>query len=184
MNKQSNRTVSTNREGIIVLNENQSAHFVSWMRPVEEIQLYGKSFKGRSYQEPDASIVKMATEFNKFQFGLYNKALYGVAYHSKETRARLTSQQVEKIEQRKKEVWKALNRWKNEIMYGSASRWFQRNTKSGSSLRQFLEDFALEPEYRNRQNNMTFEQLGLTRMHIAMKLVELGFLPRNFFELV
>lgn len=178
------KTISATSRGIIIhYEETNKNQYLPYTNAVTDIQIHGHSYKGISYQEPDIRKERYAKEFNNLQENLYRKTLYGIAKYSEKEVQALKPFEIALIKKKQQTVWIELNKWKNEIMYNSAMNWFTKHTRQDSPLMKFLGIGQIDRSTLLRPNRKSFMELGIDKVAIAEKLVSLGFLPGNFFEL-
>lgn len=168
-----NKTITANSKGIIISfrDDNKPRYVAYKSKEVADIQHFGKA----KYQEFDKPVL------NRTQQKLYSEVLYGIkAYEATELMA-LSRKDVMRIASVHRRVQLFLNRWKQEIMdsrvNGLLSKLFPNSpvAKAVCSVKGYNRAYTAK---------YTFKDLGLSQEAVASKLVEMGFLPKNFFELV
>lgn len=172
MSHHPNKTISANSKGIVISygDETKLRYIAYKSKELTDIQHFGKV----KYQQFDKPVL------NRTQQRLYAEVLYGIkAYEQTELMA-LTRKDVMRITSVHRRVQLFLNRWKQEIMdsrvNGLLSKLFP-NSRVAKTL------CSVKGYNRAYTAKYTFKDLGLSQEAIASKLVEMGFLPKNFFEL-
>jgi len=179
----SEKTVSANSRGIVILYDENNRSYYKPFEAIREQQLNGTSLNGTRYQEPDKFKKALSMEFTNAQYKLYEKALYGLPKYSKSEIAALKPFEVQLIDQKQKSLWTELNKWKNEVMYTALNRWFIKNTTKDSKLYKVMVDEKIDKNIIHMPNRKSFSELGIDKARIANKLITLGFLPKNFFDI-
>lgn len=167
-----NKTITANSKGIVIsLRDDSKSRYVPYKsKEVADIQQFGKV----RYQEFDKPV------FNRIQQKLYGEVLYGVkAYNEVEIMA-LPHKEVLRITSVHRRVHFFLNRWKQEIMDKRVNTLLSKLFPKSSAAKTLCSTSGHNRAYTAR---FTFKELGLTQEVVASKLVEMGFLPKNFFEL-
>lgn len=160
-------------ETLIYYREAGVASFVYEERGLANLQYYGNSLDGISYQD------STEIQFNTRQQRMYKRLLYGTEAVSKSELATMTNDEAMALIKKHLKAQKIINRLKNEIVAASCDRIFKKfwNSDVAKEMLTFSKRELDEP------NNMTFTELGITKFHIADKLVEHGLLPVNFYQL-
>jgi hypothetical protein len=167
-----NKTITANSKGIVIsLGDKSKTRYIPYKsKEVVDIQFFGKV----KYQEFDKPA------FNRIQQRLYGEALYGVkAYNDVEIMA-LSHKEVVRITSVHRRVHFFLNRWKQEIMDSRVNTLFSKLFPKSSTATAMS---SIKGYNRAYTAKYTFKELGLTQENVARKLVEMGFLPENFFQL-
>ena len=179
----SEKTISANSNGIVILYDETNRSYYKPYEAIREMQLNGTSHNGIRYQEPDTFKRTLSMEFTNAQYRMYEKALYGLTKYSRSEIDALKPFEVQLIERQQKSLWTELNKWKNEVMYATLNRWFIKHTQKNTPLYKAIVDEHVDKKVINMPNRKTFSELGIDKNRIADKLITLGFLPKNFFEL-
>lgn len=167
-----NKTITANSKGIIISfrDDNKPRYIAYKSKELDEIQHFGKV----KYQEFDKPVL------NRTQQKLYAEVLYGIkAYEATELMA-LSHKEVVRISSVHQRVQHFLNRWKQEIMDNRINNLLSvlfpnsRMAKAICSIKGYNRAYTAK---------YSFKDLGLSQENVARKLVEMGFLPNNFFEL-
>lgn len=167
-----NKTVTANSKGIVIsFSDESKPRYISY-RPatVERIQLHGTV----RYQVLDKPA------FNRIQQKLYTEAIYGLNSYDKQQLAALTSKEVSKIFSLHKKVQHFLNKWKQEIVEKRVNAFLLAMFPKSKVAKDICATNGYNRAYVDRHS---FKELGLTQEMIASKLIEAGFLPKNFFQL-
>ena len=149
---------------------------------IQDLQLYGNSFEGKTYQDKAPSLVYENEVFSPYQNKLYREALHGLSIYSAEEIAVMPFKkklQIENLHQRAKRI---LNEWKQTIVSKEVDNLLLSLFYKSTFLRKIIE------HTKNYTDNdiicyQSFAELRIYRMDIARKLVETGILPRVFFNL-
>lgn len=169
-----NKSIQATRRGIIITYADDKKSTVIPYDSTENIQLYGKKFKGKSYQEIDSDA------FNPKQQLLYRMALYGLAVYTPEEVAGLINQEKFQIIKMQKRAQHVINVWKhdltNEYIKKYFGKWFWNSDLAKEFTDEKYTDYSVV-------NNLSFKDLGITKRMIAEKLMEKNILPLNFFTL-
>jgi hypothetical protein len=178
----SGKTISANSQGIIVYHgENNKHHFVNY-KFMNDQQLHGSSFKGRSYQDNDIQQEKLSRNFNQTQTSLYKKSLYGLGEYSEKELRSMSEFEKLLIERKQKALWAEINIWKNQQLEYGVNHLLTTVFHKSSLIKEL---FGVAPEKGslNKPNRMSFHELGLDRSTVAKKMISLGYLTQEFFEL-
>jgi hypothetical protein len=167
-----NKTITANSKGIIISfrDDNKPKYIPYKNKEVDNLQHLGRSL----YQTFDLPA------FNKIQQKLYAEALYGINAYDQSEIMTLTHKDILRITALHRRVQFFLNRWKQEIMDCKVdallSKLFPHSkvVKDMSTVKGYNRAFTAR---------YSFKELGLTQEAVANKLVEMGFLPQNFFQL-
>lgn len=167
-----NKTVTANSKGIVISYGDESKlRYVPYKsKQVTDIQMFGKV----KYQTLDKPVL------NRTQRKLYSEVLYGIkAYEQTEIMA-LTQKDVLRITSVHRRVQHFLNRWKQEIMDSKVNHLLSKLFPNSPAAKTVC---SIKGYNRAYTAKYTFKDLGLTQEAVASKLIEMGFLPKNFFEL-
>jgi len=167
-----NKTITANSKGILIsFRDECKPRYVAYRSSaVERIQLYGKV----RYQVLDKP------EFNRIQQKLYTEAIYGLNIYEKEQLTKLSPKETSRIFSLNKRVQHFLNRWKQEIIELEVNNFLSSLFPNSKVVKHMCATNGYNRAYTDRH---TFKELGLSQEKIAAKLVEAGFLPKNFFQL-
>jgi len=173
MNHNPNKTITANSKGILIsYGDNTRLRYVAYKsKEVADIQHFGKT----KYQQLDKPL------FNRTQKKLYSELLYGIkAYEPMEVMS-LSQKDVLRINSIHKKTQFFLNRWKQEIQDSKVNAFFSALFPKSYVTKIICSTKGYDRSYTDRHS---FKELGLNQETIASKLVEVGFLPKNFFQLV
>ncbi len=167
-----NKTVTANSKGIIISfrDDNKPRYIPYKNREVAELQHQGKSL----YQELDQPV------FNRIQQRLYAEALYGINAYDQTELMTLSRKDILRITSLHRRVQFFLNRWKQEIMDSKVNDLLSRIFYKSKAVKDMCSIKGYNRAYTARYS---FKELGLTQEAVANKLVEMGFLPQDFFKL-
>ena len=173
------KTISANSHGITIYHTNSGKHntvaYGNTDYGFETVQRQGNRFKGISFQDSRKLHYDL---FNESQFILYKRTLYGLAEYSEKEKAKLNAFQISRIKTKQKTIWSDMNRFKNEVMNEQADQFLSLFFHSKLASQMMRE--KPEPDMPNR---MSFNQLGINRKMVADRLISLGYLPKNFYQI-
>lgn len=138
-------------------------------------QLEGNNFNGVKY----SSIIH--TPLNNHQTMLYNRALYGLAFYTQEEIEVMHWEKRRRIIKVHKRAQAVLNIWKQELTNKITTAFFSVLFPK-RDITVYLENTADQTD-EEFINKLSFKDLGITKTQIIMKLIEVGILPPNFYEL-
>jgi hypothetical protein len=167
-----NKTITANSKGIVISFRDESKpRYVAYRsEAVKKIQLHGTV----RYQVLDKPA------FNRIQQKLYTEAIYGLNSYDETQLATLTAKEVSKIFSLHKKVQHFLNKWKQELIELEVNKFLLFFFPNSKCVKHMCSVNGYNRAYIDRH---TFRELGLTQEMIASKLIEAGFLPKNFFQL-
>lgn len=165
--------IASSKAVLITYADNHKSVRIPYER-FQSVQLYGNKFKEKTYQSLDK------LEFNSKQYGLYKVALFGLSAYDQRELENMNFKQRFIIMKHQNKAQAALNRLKNEIMNSQLSKllpnWFSNST--------FAKDFVDEQyDDLDMPNVLSFKDLGIDKFMIAKKLMSVGILPANFFQI-
>ena len=172
MSHHPNKTVTANSKGIVIsYGDDSKLRYVPYKsKEVADIQHFGKV----KYQQFDKPVL------NRTQQKLYAEVLYGIkAYEQTELMA-LSHKDLLRITSVHRRVQHFLNRWKQEIMDTRVNNLLSKLFPNSPIAKTIC---SIKGYNRAYTAKYTFKDLGLNQEAVASKLVEMGFLPSNFFEL-
>ena len=172
MSHHPNKTINANSKGIVISygDESKPRYIAYKSKEVTDIQHFGKA----KYQQFDKPVL------NRTQQKLYAELLYGTkAYEQTELMA-LNHKEVMHITSVHRRVQLFLNRWKQEIMDSRVNSLITKLFPNSPVAKVICSVKGYNRAYTAKY---TFKDLGLSQEAVASKLVEMGFLPKNFFEL-
>jgi hypothetical protein len=176
----SEKTVSANSQGIVIYyGENNKHHYMNYDF-MNDLQIHGTQFKGKSYQESELQKERFSDEFTILQNKTYKRVLYGLSEYTEKEISTMKEFEKNLIGKKQKSLWIELNKWKNEVMNNSVNRLIQ-SVFFNSELVKDMATYPIDQSSLHKPNRMSFHQLGLDKLTIAHKLVQLGFLPADFF---
>lgn len=168
-----NKTVTASSKGIIISFRDCNKHkYLPYQSNiVENIQQNGKV----RYQELELPV------FNSRQKQLFQEKLYGLNIYKPEEVLKFSKKRRTKILIIYKRVQHFLNRWKQEIVNEQVDKFLNALFPKSPIVKQMCSVKGYDRGFRSKQ---TFKELGITENKVAIKLIEGGFLPTNFFQLV
>lgn len=143
---------------------------------LSKYQQEGSKLKGKRY------CVYEVDEFNSYQNFLYRRALFGLKVYKPDELKTMFKDKRQRIEKVHKRAQNELNLWKqtltNNVFNALFSKYFS-NSPMGKELITTYGNIT-DPKYINK---IEFKDLGVKKKDIVNKLIELGVLPKNFYEL-
>lgn len=167
-----NKTITATSKGIVISfrDDNKPRYIAYKSKIVEEIQQHGTA----KYQQFDRPVL------NKTQQKLYAEVLYGIkAYEQTELMA-LSHKDILRITSIHRRVQHFLNRWKQEIMDSKVDNFLSKLFPNSPVAKAMT---SIKGYNRAYTASYSFKELGLSQETVANKLIEMGFLPKNFFQL-
>lgn len=143
---------------------------------LENLQLYGNKLNGQSYQ------TRKSILFNQLQNKLYRRLIFGLEALNKTELQTMKKTEILKVQEDHERTKKVLNQWKNEITSSYVDKMFSEIFWH-SDLAKEMVRYGQDPDAVNDENTLSFKELGVTKKQIAVKLIQNGLLPVNFFYL-
>jgi hypothetical protein len=173
-----NKAVMAGSLGIqVYYTDTQKSRSISYDEnsPLKELQVSGTQYKETRYQ----TVVHDETPIQKL---LYNHAMYGLKNYSEEEIRKMSYVKKMAILELFEQAQHQLNLWKQQLVH----------EKIGSFLTtifhrsEFAKALAHYPKAINPWDKctVTFRQLGIRKEQIVARLIEVGVLPANYYELV
>lgn len=143
-------------------------------RDVYHYSIY--NYRGRTY------CIYEKNDFTYYQNLLYKRAFMGLKVYSPEELRKLTLTERIEIEELHQRTQIALNIWKQELTNVLGNSLLQKFFSSSKLVRTLTKKYekSIDPKWTNP---ISFKDLGIKKKDIANKLIELGILPKNFYEL-
>lgn len=169
-----NKIVTASSNAVLITyTDNHKSVRIPYER-LQSVQLYGNKFKEKTYQSLDTK------DFNSKQQFMYRTALYGLGVYDQREIDNMPFKQRFIIMKHQNKAQKALNRFKNEIMNMQISKmlpnWFSNSTLAKEFVDEQYDDLDMP-------NVLSFKDLGINKFMIAKKLMSVGILPANFFQI-
>jgi hypothetical protein len=143
---------------------------------LEKYQQEGSKHKNKRY------VVYEIDEFNQYQNFLYRRALFGLKVYKPEEVKTMYKAKKERIEKVHLRAQKELNLWKqsltNKVFNAIFAKYFPKSPFANELITKYGE--VTDPKYKNK---IEFKDLGVKKKDIVNKLINLGVLPQNFYEL-
>lgn len=164
-----NKTITANSKGIVIsFRDQKKPKFI----PYQHIDAdHAQTVFYQSFEQP---------AFNKTQQKFYAEALYGMNAYERSEIMTLPHAEVVRILSLHRRVQFFLNRWKQEIMNCKVDDILSTLFPRSATVKHLKSVQGYNRAYTARYS---FKELGLTQEAVANKLVEMGFLPENFFQL-
>jgi ribosomal protein L9 len=143
---------------------------------LSKYQQEGSKLKGKRY------FVYEVDEFNNYQNFLYRRALFGLKVYKPEEIKTMFKDKKERIEKVHKRAQNELNLWKQTLTNNMFNALFAKYFSKSPMGKELLTTYGsiTDPKYINKIN---FKDLGVKKKDVVNKLIELGVLPKNFYEL-
>lgn len=164
-----NKTISVNSRGIVVSFVDTNKHFFVKFEN-QDIRTTPKRIQ--EIEEP---------VFNKTQQKMYSEALYGLNVYTEQEISRMPKSRVVTIMNRFHNVQKYINQLKQEIVNDRVDSFLTSLFPKSPITKAFVETKGTDDSIRSK---FSFKELDLDQKTIATKLVKVGLLPKNFFNLV
>jgi hypothetical protein len=178
MQKTPIKTIRCTKHGIKIFYE-RSEQVVSVYyeeKGLSDIQLHGNTLNGVSYQSVGSSV------FNTLQNKLYKRLIYGIEAMTKTELVELSITEIRQINRDHRKAIKVLNAWKNQVVSSYVDRLFAEVFWNSDVAKEMV-NFSKEEDYEDQENTLSFKELGLSKKQVAVKLIEHGLLPVNFFQM-
>lgn len=161
------KTITGSSKGIFVnyLDKKQTSVFMPYKNSILEDKKINKSVN---------------EDFNVKQHELYSKLIHGLRALTEEKVKTLTIKEKVLIQTNHIKVQKALNVWKQELSHNISSSFLEKMFPHSKLVKNVVKMVDCEDDFIN---TCTFKELGINKFDIAKKLIELKFLPSDFFEL-
>jgi hypothetical protein len=172
MSHNPHKAVSANSKGIVISFRDVNKHkFIAYESPVvKSIQISGTA-KYQKLERP---------AFNRPQQKLYAEVIYGLNVYTHIQVKQLSKERRIEILERYNRAQDVLNEWKKQIVDHRINNLLTVLFPNSVMAKKMCEI----PTYdRHHKDTHTFKELGLTQEKIASKLVEVGILPTDFFNL-
>ena len=141
-----------------------------------DLQLYGNKLNGKMYQ------AQTAIHFNSIQQSMYRRLIYGIESIPYPELKKMKKLDKKIVQKRHKKAQQVINIWKNEILSSFVNGLFTEFFWN-SDITKEMKELSKDPEFMKEENTLSFKDLGITKKHVANKLIEHGLLPVNFFHL-
>lgn len=147
---------------------------VEYKGKLSKYQQEGNKHRGRRYMQYERD------PFTEYQNFLYRRALYGLQAFPKEEVKYMDWRKKKRIVKVQKRARKVLNALKQEVVIAYTNSFFA--TLYNSTLaRDLIQNFS-EPD-PNVEDEFTLKELNLTKVDVANRFIEVGILPKDFYEL-
>lgn len=164
------KVISANPNGILVsYNDSSKTSFVKY-EVVNKIQVSGTA----KYQN-------MMKHFTPLQKELYQKVVYGFKAYTPQQIAEMSEKTKIDITIVYTKAKRILTKWKQEIIFSHVNTILATLFPKSKMVKQMIETNGYVEE--EKENYISFKQLGITSDKIAEKLIEFGLLPKNFFQI-
>ena len=171
-----NKVVTAGPEGFTVYYIDTQKHFnYEYHQPLlahlQKLQLFKDSYKDKCYEQD---------KFSSYQNRLYKNAVYGLNSYTIDQLKKMDIREKLEIKKKHRLAQYILNQWKHEIICKLVDDFLSAvffRSKWVRELVQYSDDIRSWKEI----NRFEFADLNLTKVDIALKLIEQKILPFNFF---
>lgn len=176
--KNPNKVITAGPDNICVTyTDSHKHHWISYdaKQRIEELQLYGNTYKGKSYQDTGT------LHLNSKQVKLYRVSVYGVEALTEEEIKDLNFSQSLKITRMQNRCQRLINQWKQQITSKMVNEFLQKMFPKSK----FIQAITSDSDYTSDKdiNPLTFRELGITQEMLVNKLIEWKILPQNFYQI-
>jgi hypothetical protein len=173
-----NKTIRCKADCMIIFYDHKDApiKMVYEENGLENLQLYGNKLNGESYQ------TRKSILFNQLQNKLYRRLIFGLDSLNNTDLQTMKKSEILKVQEDHERAKKVLNQWKNEITSSYVDKLFSEIFWNSPIAKEMVR-FGNDPDAVHEENTLSFKELGIKKRQIAVKLVENGLLPVNFFYL-
>ncbi|MFO0453024.1 MAG: hypothetical protein ACK52I_30925 [Pseudomonadota bacterium] len=171
----SEKTISANANGIVIsYSKPYKKKFVKYESEyVKNVQIHGTV----KYQK-----LQVETTFNDKQKDLYLKTILGFNAYSKEELTQMSENKKQLIAIQYTKTKRILNKWKQEILFKGLDDLLLFLFPKSPIIKDMVNTTGYLKEY-DKADNITFEEIGISKNQIVSKLMSYGILPKNFYEL-
>lgn len=168
------KAVSANSNGIVISFRDVNKHqFIKYEIPyVKEVQLNG-TVKYQKIEE---------VPFTPKQKELYLKVIYGFNGYTEKEMSWLPERVKAKISNRFVIAQRILNKWKQEILFEGLDGLLLSLFPHSKVIKQIISTKGICLGISS-EDEISFKELGITKIQIAEKLIKHNLLPQDFFQL-
>lgn len=167
------KTISAGQNGIVISFRDVNKHlYVPYplMPEIQTLQLQGR----KTFQVTE-------TPFNAVQLRLYNEMTAGFNAYSAEEIAQMTDKQKHNVAKRYNRVRLSISILKQEVIYKEVDDILATLFPKSRLVQHMV--CCKETDRRYKDDEFTLEELGITPVQVAHRLVKDKLLPENFFQL-
>ena len=171
------KTVSCNSNGIVISYGDANKHqYMQYETPayVKKIQLEGTV----KYQKIEEQV-----KLNSKQKDLYSKVVYGFKAYTKEEIATMSERKKINVTVTYTKAQRILRNWKQDITFSFIDRLLVAMFPKSPIVSQMCQIQGHLEDY-NKEDEISFKDLGINQQQIVNKLIEFALLPKNFYNLV
>jgi len=143
---------------------------------LNDYRLYGDQ-KRKRYYLPRQEFER--NPFNQVQNFLYKRALFGLSIYNKDEINEMHRKKKSKIRSIHLRTQKELTLWKQSIIIKTSNE-FLKLFPNSPIAQEMIKDSSIDPLL---SNNFTFQDLGIKKEHVVERLLDIGILPSNFYEI-
>lgn len=176
MSRNQNKTISCNSNGIVISYGDANKHqFMKYETPVhtKKIQLEGTV----KYQKIEEQI-----KLSPVQKDLFNKLIYGFKAFTKEQIDGMNEQARLSVTINYTKAQRILRRWKQDITFSKLDDLLLYLFPNSPIIKQFT-SIQGHVDDVNKEDEISFIELGIRQDAIVNKLIEARLLPINFYKL-
>jgi len=120
--------------------------------------------------------------FNNNQNFLYKRALFGLSMYEPDELQIMHQDKIKRINKVNLHAQEILNIWKQQIINSITNEFFTKTFSNSNFVRDIIDKYGNYTD-TNYISTVDFKSIGMTKKHIADKLIIEGILPHNFYEL-
>ena len=176
MSKNQNKTISCNSNGIVISYGDAKKHqYMTYETPahVKKIQLQGTV----KYQKIEEEV-----KLNPKQKDLYSKVVYGFKAYTKEEIATMSERKKINVTVTYTKAQRILRNWKQDLTFSFVDRILLSIFPKSPIVSQMCQIKGHLADY-DKEDEISFKDLGISQQQIIGKLIEFGLLPQNFYQL-
>lgn len=170
------KSISANSNGIVISYGDANKHqFMKYETPahVKKIQLEGTV----KYQKIEENV-----KLNPKQKDLYSKVVYGFKAYTKEEIATMSERKKINVSVTYTKAQRILRNWKQDITFSFIDKLLLAMFPKSPIVSQMCQIQGHLAEY-DKEDEISFKDLGISQQQIVNKLIEFGLLPKNFYQL-
>ena len=170
------KSISCNSNGIVISYGDANKHqYMQYETPayVKKIQLEGTV----KYQKIEEQV-----KLNPKQKDLYSKVVYGFKTYTKEEIATMSERNKINITVTYTKAQRILRNWKQDLTFSFIDKLLLAIFPKSPIVSQMCQIQGHLEDY-NKEDEISFKDLGINQQQIVNKLIEFGLLPKNFYQL-
>lgn len=171
-----NKTISCNSNGIVISYGDANKHqFMRYETPshIKKIQLEGTA----KYQK-----IEEEFKLSPKQKDLYSKVVYGFKAYTKEEIQTMSERKKTNVTVTYTKAQRILRNWKQDLTFSFVDRFLLAIFPKSPIVSQMCQIKGHLADY-DKEDEISFKDLGITQEQIVNKLIEFELLPQNFYQL-